>query len=338
MVKKRVAISWPKNLQHGIALIIVLWVITLLSLIAASFVTVMRGDIQLVSNSIGRAKVDAVASAGIQRALFELLKPINAPDRWLADGVAHDWSYQDAAVTITMRDEAGKIDINSAQEALLRGLFQSQGMTSDEAVAMVDAMADWRDQDSLKRLHGAEEADYAAAGLNTKPANEPFQSIEELKLVLGMSPQLYARVAPLITIYSRLPGIYAQIATREVLRAMPNVTDEQIDTYIQLREQARLAKAAIPTFAAGAAYSSVGSGYIVRIRAEAKMPDGAGFVREAVSRPFANNPKRFYAHLQWKEGREQIGQDNAASGPSANTAPISPASPFTPLAPATQVK
>ena len=316
---KTISLSRQKNTQRGIAIIIVLWVITLLSLIAASFVSVMRSDIQVVTNGVGRAKAEAAANAGIQRAMFELFKPINTPDRWAADGVAREWVYQDAALTITMTDEAGKIDINTALEALLRNLFQSQGLSADEAIAMVDAMADWRDVDTVKRLHGAEEAEYLAAGLKYKPANAPFQAIEELKRVLGMTPELYQRIAPLITIYSRQPGVYTQIATREVLRAIPNVVDEQIDAYLQLRDQARAAKAAIPIFAAGAPYSSVGSGYMTRLRAEAKMPDGASFVREAVGRQLGN-PKRFYAFLQWKEGREQPVQDNLSATASSMTA------------------
>ena len=319
-----------KNAQHGIAIIIVLWIITLLALIAASFVTVMRSDIQVVTNSMGRAKAEAAANAGIQRAMFELFKPVNTPDRWAADGVPRGWTYQDAAITITMNDEAGKIDINTASEALLRSLFQSQGLTPDEAVAMVDAINDWRDQDSVKRLHGAEEAEYLAAGLKYKPANAPFQAIEELKLVLGMTPQIYQRIAPLITIYSRQPGVYAQIASRAVLRAIPNVTDEQVDTYIQLREKARLAKAALPIFMAGAAYLSVGSGYITRLRAEARLPDGSRFVREAVGRQLGN-PKRFYAFLQWKEEQEQVEQD-------ATPIPVEPIGLSTPVvAPPSQV-
>ena len=317
--------------QRGIALIIVLWVITLLSLIAASFVVVMRSDVRLVTNSMGRAKAEAAANAGVQRAMFELFKPINTPERWAADGVSRDWNYQDAAVTITMNDEAGKIDINTASEPLLRGLLQSQGMTPDDAVAMVDAMADWRDTDSLKRLHGAEEAEYVAAGLKYKPANAPFQATEELKLVLGMTPPLYDRIAPLITIYSRQPGVYSQIASRAVLRAIPNVTEEQIDAYIQLREQARQAKAAIPIFTAGAAYLSIGSGYITRIRAEAKLPDGANFIREAVGRQLGN-PKRFYAFLQWKEGREQAASNEVASAaPPSGTASAPVPTKTTPL-------
>jgi len=100
MAMKTISIPPRKNAQQGIAIIIVLWVITLLALIAASFVTVMRSDIQVVTNGVGRAKAEAAANAGIQRAMFELFKPINTPDRWAADGMAREWAYQDAALTI----------------------------------------------------------------------------------------------------------------------------------------------------------------------------------------------------------------------------------------------
>ena len=244
----------------------------------------------------------AAANAGIQRALYELSKPISASGRWTPDGTSRDWTYQDASVNISMTDETAQIDINTANAELLRGLFLSQGLSADEATALVDAIADWKDPDTLKRLNGAEEPEYLAAGLAYKPSNAPFQSIEELNRVLGMTPALYARIAPLITVYSRQPGVYAQIAPRAVLRAIPHVTDEQVDLYLQQRELARAGNAALPIFTPGAAYLSTGSG-VIRLRAEASRSDGTRFVREAAVLQLGN-PLRPFALLLWKEGRE----------------------------------
>ena len=103
--------------------------------------------------------------------------------------------------------------------------------TDEEAAKIQDAILDWRDADKLKRVNGAEEGDYTAAGLGYKPANAPFQAIEELQLVLGMRPDLYRRIAPSITVFSRLPGINPAIASREVLLALPNVTPEMVDEF-----------------------------------------------------------------------------------------------------------
>jgi len=315
----------PQNLRsrasRGVALVIVLWVVTLLSLIASSFIYAMRSEVGIVANGTSRVRAAVAADAGVQRAIYELFKPVNTADRWNNDGVAHDWTFGDATVSVTMQDESGKIDINTANEQLMQSFLRLLGVAPDDAVALSDAIADWRDADNLKRLHGAEEAEYTAAGLTYKPANAPFLALEELKLVLGMTQGLYDKMAPHITIYSRLPGVNAQIASRTVLLAIPNVTAEQVDAYIQQRDLARANHQPIPVFTAGAAYTSIGSGFINRIRATAHLPDGNSFIREVVAMR-QGNPKRPYAFLMWREGREIDENDpNAAGAGVPNTAP-----------------
>lgn len=286
--------------QRGIALIIVLWIMTLLMLIASSFIHAMRTEINIVGNSVTRARLEAAANAGVQRAILEMVKPPQMTDRWNVYGVPQAWDFKGQTLQVTLLDESGKIDINVGNEALMRGLFRSQGATEEEATALMDAVLDWRDADSLKRPRGAEESEYKDAGLNYKPANATFQSIEELRLVLGMNQALYQRVAPLITIYSRQAGINSQIASREVLRAVPGSTDVQIDEYLKLRELARTNKQPIPVFGPASLYPSFGNG-VMNVRVEASSEDGASFVREAVvlRLPF---PKRSYTFLRWQEG------------------------------------
>ncbi len=286
--------------QSGIALIIVLWIMTLLMLIASSFIHAMRTEINIVGNSVTRAKLEAAANAGVQRAILEMVKPPQLADRWNTYGVPQAWNFQGQTLQVSLLDESGKIDINVGNEALMRGLFRSQGATEEEAAALMDAVLDWRDADSLKRPRGAEEPEYAAAGLSYKPANATFQSIEELRLVMGMTPALYQRLSPWITIYSRQAGINSQIASREVLRAIPGATDQQIDEYLKQRDQARANKLPIPVFGPASMYPSFGNG-VMNVRVEASSEDGTTFVREAVvlRLPF---PKRSYTFLRWQEG------------------------------------
>lgn len=289
--------------QQGIALIIVLWIMTLLMLIASSFIYAMRTDVVIVANSVARARLEAAADAAVQRGVFEMFKPPQLPGRWTTDGVAQTWGYKGIAVEVSMTDESGKIDVNTASDALLRGLFLAQGLKEDEAASITDAMLDWRDPDSLKRLRGAEEAEYVAAGFAYKPANAAFQSNEELRLVMGMTPELYEKVAPLITIYSRQPGINASIASRGVLLSLPGTTGAIVDQYIEQREQARAAKLPVPQFAAAAPYSSFANGIVI-IRAAAtdgEANPASNFVREAVVMRLAT-PKRPFTFLRWKEG------------------------------------
>lgn len=305
--------------QGGIALIIVLWILTLLTLIASSFVHAMRTEINIVGNTVARAKLEASASAGVQRAILEIVKPPQMPDRWNTFGVPQAWSFNGQSMMISLVDESGKIDINIGNEALMRGLLRSQGASEDEAAALMDAILDWRDADSLKRPRGAEEAEYAAAGLSYKPANATFQSVEELRLVLGMTPALYQRLAPHITIYSRQAGINSQIASREALRAIPGATEAQIDEYLKQRELARASKQPIPAFPPAALYPSFGNG-VMSVRVEARSDDGNEFVREAVilRLPF---PKRSYTFLRWQEGASSRASASAGTGLSIDGGP-----------------
>src|SRR5262249_41942169 len=191
------------------------------------------------------------------------------------------------------------IDINTAAEPLLRGLFASVGLADDEVSRIVDAILDWRDPDSLRRPNGAEEAEYRAAGLPYKPANAPFQAIEELQLVLGMRPEIYRRIAPDITVFSRQPGVNVPLASREVLLAIPGLTSDVVDQYIAQREAARTQGQPLPTLPQAAAYSAQYT-MIATIRSEVRLDDGMHFAREAVAllRPV---PRKIVTFLAWRE-------------------------------------
>jgi general secretion pathway protein K len=291
--------------QRGVALVLVMWVAVLLTVIASSFIVERRTEMLVVRNSVSMARAEAVADAGVQRAVFEMYRTDNAPEGWKRDGTVYDWSFDNVPVKVEIRDESAKIDINTASDALLRGLFLSLGLADDEAARIVDAILDWRDADSFKRPNGAELPEYRAAGLSYGPANAPFQAIEELQLVLGMRPELYRRVAPLITVFSRQPGINPQLASREVLLALPGMTSDVVDQYLVLREAARAQGQPLPPFPQA---GSLATGYtmVSSVRSEARLDDGTIFAREAVvlMRP---TPRKIATYVAWREstaGRE----------------------------------
>ncbi len=287
------------NSQRGVALILVIWVSVLLTVIASSFIVERRTETLIVRNSVSMARAEAAADAGVFRALYEVYRTNNPVDAWKRDGTPYQWSLDEVPVRIEIRDESAKIDINTASDALLRGLLLSVGLADDEASRLLDAILDWRDADSLKRPNGAEEPEYRAAGLTYKPANAPFQTIEEIQLVLGMRPEIYRRIAPSITVFSRQAGVNPQLASREVLLAIPGVTPENVDQYIAQREAARAAGQPLPPFA-GAGSFTASYTMLATIRAEARLDDGTVFTREAVAllRPSPRKPVTFVA---WRE-------------------------------------
>jgi general secretion pathway protein K len=297
--------------QRGVALVLVMWVAVLLTVIAGSFIVERRTEMLVVSNSVSMARAEAIADAGIQRAVFEIYRNDNSPEAWKRDGTRYSMTFDNTPVAVEIRDESAKIDINTAYEPLLRGLLVSSGLPDDEASRVLDAILDWRDPDDLKRPNGAEAPDYNAAGLTYKPANGPFQAIEELQLVLGMRPELYRRIAPFITVYSRAPGVNTQLASREVLLSLPGATTEAVDEYLSRREAARAAGQPLPVFPTPLP-GPAGFTMVASIRAQTQLDDGTAFVREAVAilRPAPRRPVTF---LAWRQLAVPLASDAPAN-------------------------
>src|SRR5712672_684016 len=162
------------------ALVSVLWGTMLLSIIAAAFLSAGNISYRLSHNTVEIAQADAVADAGIRRAVLALFDP--RPDRrWRADGSPQSFNFAGASLKLSIQDELGRIDLNAADGPLLVALFQSAGLDAQSASSLVDKILDWRDTNPLKRLNGAKEQDYATSGLDYRPRNGAFQSVDELK-------------------------------------------------------------------------------------------------------------------------------------------------------------
>ena len=285
--------------QSGIALVLALWLTVLLTVIASGFAFSMRSEALATRNALSLAQARAIADGAIERMAFELTRP-RTPDAWTFDGQPHRWTEGNATVVASAVDEAAKIDINVAPDALLRNvLIVTGGLDEPTANALVDAIGDWRDPDDLRRPNGAELPEYRAANLKYGPANAPFETVGEAARVLGMTPAVFRRIARVATVYSRQPGVNAATAGRDVLLAIPNTTPEAVDAYIDLRRQALQQKLPVPPFPAAQAFGS-GPVPIWRIRAEATLPDGVTFAREAVLRPSPDAQRPLIA-LAWLE-------------------------------------
>jgi len=270
--------------QCGIALVLVLWVLTLLSVIAGSLVFASRTEILMAGNQVALAQAESLADAGIYKAIDELTRPQTDLRRWQGDGMAHLWKFQGTELRVTILDESAKVDLNAAPTALLKGLLLAQGVTEPDADALADAVLDWREPGDLRRLHGAKKADYAAAGKNYGPANAPFEAIEELRQVLGMSDDLFLKLEPRVTVYSRQPGINTAVASREVLLALPGTTPEQVDIFLEQRRTLLEQGLPAPAFPVAQGFASGASGSVFSIQVEVVLRDNVRFFRESVIR------------------------------------------------------
>ncbi len=308
--------------RRGIALIAVLWVVTLLAVVAASFTTTTRTETKLARNALDNAKARALADAGVHRAVLALLDPkgekledlVPAGDgNWWLDGVSRRFAFGEGEAWVSVHDEGGKIDINRAPDALLGSLLRSAGLDDDTATALVDAIADFRDPDDLVRLNGAEDDEYRAAGLPHEAKDKPFEAVEELRQVIGMTPELYRAVAPFLTTHSRRGKIDLMTAPREVLLAVPGVDPNEVEALLADRAaiDGPIGRSALTPLTGARGYFSLSSRRVFTVRAQAHTDNGAVFVREAVVR-LTRNPEAPFRFLAWKQGLAAVIEDSEA--------------------------
>jgi general secretion pathway protein K len=126
----------------------------------------------------------------------------NTDTRWPPDGSARQIRLASGSINITIRDASGLLDLNKADTAQLEAVLDAAGAEEALRLRLVDAILDWRDKDKLRRLHGAEDNDYRHAGLDWGARDGPFASVDELRYVLGMTHELFERLAPYLTVYS----------------------------------------------------------------------------------------------------------------------------------------
>ncbi|HEY2069680.1 MAG TPA: hypothetical protein VGG48_09025 [Rhizomicrobium sp.] len=283
--------------QRGWALVSVLWVVAILSMLAASSeqLTVISAHTEHRSQDITRA--ETLLDGAVARAVAGIEDP-DLTQRWRIDGVARDFAFDGAHISVSVQDQLGCMDINAVDVSALRELLQGAGGLNAEAASdEADKILDWRSTADLHRLHGATDADYAQAGLPYRQRHASFQTVEELKLVMGMTPTLFARIRPALTVYSHRPSFDSNLAPHEVLLGLYLDDPKQADTIIAQREAGTGSER--NTVAPGIAGASTSfSGRAFAVDAALVLHDKV-FRRHAVVETTAD-PKAPYIVLAWR--------------------------------------
>ncbi len=225
--------------SEGFALVLVLWVLSLLTIMAGSFALSMRREAGIVAGSSNNAQALAIAESGLAIAELMTMHP-DQLQRWRTDGSIYQIDYQDSKVRIRLLSEAGKVDLNRADPTVLQELMAHAPVEVELQTKLANAIVDWRDEDDLVQIDGAEKTEYKEAGLSYQPRNKPFQSIEELQLVLGMNEQVFKWIENLVTVNSEQPKVDVAQAAREVLYVLPGMDAGVIEEYIAARRESAI--------------------------------------------------------------------------------------------------
>jgi len=274
---------------RGMALVIVLWVLTLLSVIALEFCFSMRTELNVTQNFKEETQVYFYAQGGIHRAIAELvykndpaiqaqrkqveeqkkLLPAaegeqatsSLPEEWRTDGRPYSVPFRFGEAEVRVRSEAGRINLNRASDQLLRKVIKYFVEMGEKRDVIVDSIQDWRDKDALHRLNGAENDYYQSLPEPYNCKNGDFDTLEELLLVRGVTPELFygkkmkgegggQEEGPIVgfkdifTVFSSIDRVDVNMASPEVLMVLLGISFDMAKRVIEVREEKEFANLA----------------------------------------------------------------------------------------------
>lgn len=250
--------------QSGVALIMVLLAMALVTLIAADMAPKQELRIFSTGHYLAQQQGFSIAlgaEAFARRILirdYEEDKENNA----VVDNLDEVWAANSAVLPVESTAEGdsriiavaevqidglgGRINLND----LVRGGETVDPVTRDRVAALlalleitgfrVDALIDWIDSnDQTVTAYGAEDGQYLVAQPAYRAANQPFTSVSELRLIEGMTEEAYRALLPHV---AALPvsgaGINVNTATAEVIASLHNeLTMAQAEAVVEKRAE-----------------------------------------------------------------------------------------------------
>jgi general secretion pathway protein K len=256
---------------RGVALLMVLWVMAVLSVVVLEFSFAMRTEVNITKNFKEELQLYAMAQGGVQRAIAELIYQHDPkvqqlrrtltteeipPEKkeWVTDGRSYVLPFDQGTCDIKVMSETGKVNINLVSQSMLRRIITLLGLEGETRDIVVDSILDWIDPDDFVRLNGAEESYYQSLKEPYHCKNAPLDSIEELLLIRGVNHALFygekdvkkgeggekvvqAGLKDIFSIYS--PGVQIDInsATPVVLRVVLGIGEDLSQKVIKAREE-----------------------------------------------------------------------------------------------------
>lgn len=186
--------------DRGAILLLVLLILAFLSLLILSWAREWRTELTLAENFREARQCRRLAEAGVYYALGKLVIAKSQERSAFTGGVASQsppsdvwWGDQRPRLVempggwaeVRVADEAGKINLNSANEQTLLSLFAVLGFSGTRLRTMVDSLLDWRSQEMQARPLGAKNDYYLRLNPPYVAKNGRFDVVEELAWVRG---------------------------------------------------------------------------------------------------------------------------------------------------------
>lgn len=205
--------------SRGVALVAVLLLVAGLIAVATAVVTLSVNHRRAAQRAAEAESRRELLDGAIRVALAEIAGGKPEGPYWLPRQ-PRMVKVADALVEVTLEREGGRIDLNTADPKYLVAALVVMGRSEAEARAGAVRIRDWIDADDVAGPGGgAERREYQAAKLQYEPRNGPFESVGELRQVLGLHDLTDAQLDA-FTVYSQQAEPFAAEAPQIVRDAL----------------------------------------------------------------------------------------------------------------------
>ena len=225
--------------SRGFALLSAVWLLVALSALTLELSVVARQRRLAVANTLESVRAEAAAASGVEQQRARLARllvredagsswndPLSVVDPWRnADASPRDSVVvdNDAYCVTAVADLGTLVNINIVDEPGLTRFLIASSVDPLAADAVSQSIMDWRDADDFRRLRGAERDEYIKADARELPRNGPFESVDELRFVRGVTRAMLETLTPRLTVFGT-GEVNVNKAPEPVLLSVPGMT------------------------------------------------------------------------------------------------------------------
>jgi general secretion pathway protein K len=241
--------------ERGVALLLAILVLALLVALILEFDSDARREYREAAAFRDNFKATVLTRAAVQaaRAVLQQDHLRDKQTGQMYDATTDLWAFPinkyaigDGLMTAQIEDERSKLNLNDLATA---GIDPNAKKTKVDRVKrlfallqinpeLVDAIVDWVDADDIPEPAGAESVYYQALRPSYRAANAPLQSMREMQLIKGMTPEIVEKLLQYVTVFPQDGESRVNINTADllVIQALdPGITQSMAGEIIQSR-------------------------------------------------------------------------------------------------------
>ncbi len=215
--------------QEGLALVVVLWVITIMTMLVASFSTIVKTNIVIAGAESDVTQHITHVDSGLDIAVFRMLDEVSKR-KWLHPDKAQNVNFAGKALNIRIIDTSGLIDLNKADGKFLQDFLKRYANNSDQADTVLKAI--------LGRRMAQAQKDTQQPKTQKKSLNMySFSHVSELMTAKGMTLDFYNKIKAFMTVHNPQGSINPAVAPYEILLSVPGLSKPAIEGLLKRRSE-----------------------------------------------------------------------------------------------------